>query len=323
MANSLGNGSQGSQQASPTNNGLINISSIANSSEAAAATTPSQDTNTAPVVPTTPGSTAPSTPVTPINPGSTTDSSAPVVPVNPGSNVPTNPDSGTPSTPGSNVPTNPDSGTPSTPGSNVPTNPDSGTPSTPGSNVPTNPDSGTPSDPGSNTPTTPDSLQPITQDTMVDTQATTGITTDSSQNDNRVPIAENITVANEDGSQANSVSLPGVGIPQQGDYVVTGQVKTTEGNTVTVNKSITVQENASLQDGDANTTPTKSATAEPVTSKAGETVKLFDSLTAKTADGQELSGLGNGGITFNNVGTFKLTYTIGDVQITKMVTVTN
>ncbi|MEO5289315.1 hypothetical protein [Limosilactobacillus allomucosae] len=316
FANSLGNDSN-KQNANNNNNGFTQLASSANSAAAAPAqsaapqpqpipsvpvngNTGSATTPTTPAVPSSSSASTPTTPTTPTNPSS--GSSTPTVPSNPGSGADT-PSSGS-STP--IAPSNPGSGadTPSS-GSSTPI-------------APSNPDSGS-SAPSSQEP------QPITQDTSVDTHATTGTTTDASQTANRVPIAENVSVAGTNGTAQPSQqpNISGVGVPQAGDYIVTGEIKTADGHTVTVNKSIHVEDNASLKDDDANTSITQTATAEPVTIKTGQTVKLFDSLTAKTAAGQELSGLGNGGITFNSAGSYAITYTVGNVRIVKNVTVIN
>ncbi|MDC2828975.1 hypothetical protein PO250_01315 [Limosilactobacillus mucosae] len=336
FANSLGNDSN--KQNANNNNGFTQLASSANSAAAAPAQSaapqpqpiPSVPVNgntgsaTTPTTPAVPSSGSASTPTTPTNPSSGS-ASTPTTPTNPSSGsastptTPTNPSSGSASTP--TTPTNPSSGSASTP--TTPTNPSSGsstpiTPDTPNSGAPSNPDSGS-SAPSSQEP------QPITQDTSVDTHATTGTTTDASQTANRVPIAENVSVAGTNGTAQPSQqpNISGVGVPQAGDYIVTGEIKTADGHTVTVNKSIHVEDNANLKDDDANTSITQTATAEPVTIKTGQTVKLFDSLTAKTAAGQELSGLGNGGITFNSAGSYAITYTVGNVRIVKNVTVIN
>ena len=257
-------------------------------------------TSTTPIGPTQPTSTNPGTPV---QPGSST---TPGSSVTPGSSA--NPGSST--TPGSSA--NPGSST--TPGSSA----EPGSSANPGSS--TTP--GSSAEPGSST-TPGSSTEPggnvTAKDLSVSAKASTGI--NDSGSTNVVPVAEDVAISyNKQAPQ--SVSGLGTGFKNDGQYTINAQVKLDNGKVATINKIVTVGKGAALNDGDADNTVKNRVVAASVTVTPGQTVLLFDSYNVTSNNGGKVEGTNNGGgITLSQPGNYQLTYRIGDLSITKNITV--
>ena len=136
-----------------------------------------------------------------------------------------------------------------------------------------------------------------------------------------MPIAENITLTNQSG-QSQKISGIGLGFDNPGDFTVNASVNTENGGTVKVVKVVHVTENGSLSDNDANTPIKTTLKATPITITVGQNAGIFDNIEVKSSGNQSVSGAKNGGgITFNTPGTYQLSFTVGNVQINREVTV--
>ena len=304
--------------------------------------------STGPVTPSNPnsGSTEPVTPSnpnsgsseTPVNPGS---SATPITPSNPNSgasNTPTNPNSSsTPSNPGSaassdSIPTSSASSSASSSaassasssatssGTNTPASSSatSSANSSAASSAASSASSSATSSTGSQASSSASSS--ATSD-MIQTSATTGAAKDNNSS-NQVPIAENISLISSNGNSQNGNGL-GINVASSGKYIITGTINLSGHKSLAVRKTVTVTNGGTLNDSDKNTAITNQVNATPVTVTAGQNLPIFDKMTASTADGMSLTGLDNGGgITINEPGTYKLTFTVGNTRVTREVTVT-
>ena len=157
------------------------------------------------------------------------------------------------------------------------------------------------------------------KDLSVSAKASTGI--NDSGSTNVVPVAEDVAISyNKQAPQ--SVSGLGTGFKNDGQYTINAQVKLDNGKVATINKIVTVGKGAALNDGDADNTVKNRVVAAPVTVAPGQTVLLFDSYNVTSNNGSKVEGTNNGGgITLSQPGNYQLTYRIGDLSITKNITV--
>mgnify|MGYP004701706981 CR=1 FL=1 len=93
------------------------------------------------------------------------------------------------------------------------------------------------------------------------------------------------------------------------------------GKSYNVSKVVTSQDGANAET--SNEAPSTQVTADPVTVKINDVVPLVDNQKVTTSDGTDLSSqLQSSGLQFSTPGTYTVTYDVGSIRVTKVVTVT-